>query len=80
MALFLVHASGAHGSWRYIQEATSESGAASICRSTYARVISVKEACIADIEQYSARHERSIYDEEFYDNDEVDDEYNLLDR
>ena len=79
MALFLVHASGAYGSWRYIQEATSKEGAASICRSTYAKVISVKEATCRDVEQYGAMDKRSIYDrEELDDLDMNDDEYNLL--
>jgi hypothetical protein len=37
---FVIHCSGACGSWKYIQEASSKDDAIATCRSTSARVIS----------------------------------------
>jgi len=51
---FLIRAGGAHGSWDYIQQGTSKDDAESTCRSTGARVVSIREATASDFDNYTS--------------------------
>jgi len=51
---FLIRAGGAHGSWDYIQQGTSGDDAENTCRSTGARVVSIREATANDFDNHTS--------------------------
>ena len=55
MALFLVRATGCFCGFEYIQEASNKECAVSTCRSTYAKVTSVKLATPNDLERHGVK-------------------------
>jgi hypothetical protein len=55
MTLFLVRAMGCFCKFEYIQKALNKECAANTCRSTYAKVISVKVATSDDLERHGVK-------------------------